>query len=328
MILSIIFGFLPMFFFAGIVYWLDRYEKEPVLLLVGVFLWGAVVAAGAAFLLNTVLSVGVYLFTHSETATDIATGALIAPIVEESLKGFAVLIVFLVFRGEFDSLLDGIVYAGIAALGFAATENVYYIYTYGYVPSGLMGLAWLTFVRVVLVGWQHPFYTAFIGIGLATARLSRGAGVKAAAAAAGWLGAVITHAAHNAVSQVSNGASGMALGTALDWTGWFLMALVILWALYQEQRWITLHLQEEVALGLITPVQYRTACSAWAQSGARLGALFSGRYLATDRFYQACGKLALKKHQRLALGEEETASGGVIQRLQSDLQRLSPLANA
>lgn len=327
MVLSILFGFLPMFIFAGIVYWLDRYEKEPLLLLGGVFVWGAVVAAGAAFLLNTMLGVGVYLFTHSETATEIATGSLIAPIVEESLKGFAVLIVFLVFRSEFDSLLDGIVYAGIAALGFAATENVFYIYTYGYQHGGLAGLLWLTFVRVVLVGWQHPFYTAFIGLGLAAARLSRNPLVKAVAPAAGWLGAVSTHAAHNAVSQVFNGANGMAVGTALDWTGWFLMVLVILWALHQERRWIVQHLQEEVTLGLITPLQYRTACSAWAQSGARLGALLSGRYLATDRFYQACGKLALKKHQRVALGEE-TASATRITQLQADLQRLSPLANA
>ena len=48
---------------------------------------------------------------------------MIAPIIEESLKGLAVLLVFLLFRKEFDSILDGIVYAAITALGFAATEN-------------------------------------------------------------------------------------------------------------------------------------------------------------------------------------------------------------
>ena len=34
------------------------------------------------------------------------------------------------------------------------------------------------FVRVILVGWQHPFYTAFIGIGLAISRLSRNTSIK------------------------------------------------------------------------------------------------------------------------------------------------------
>ena len=42
---SIFFGFVPMFLFAGFVYWIDRYEKEPKLLLGGVFIWGAVIAS-------------------------------------------------------------------------------------------------------------------------------------------------------------------------------------------------------------------------------------------------------------------------------------------
>ena len=135
-LLSVFFGFVPMFFFAYLVYWTDRYEREPLFLLGGVFLWGAIVAAGAAFLVNTILGLGIYTITASEAITDLTTGTMVAPLVEESLKGFAVLIVFLVFHKEFDSILDGIIYASIAALGFAATENVYYIYNYGYAESG------------------------------------------------------------------------------------------------------------------------------------------------------------------------------------------------
>ena len=131
LIVSGLIGFASSLLFAYILYWLDRYEKEPLLLLGGVFLWGAVVAAGSAFLINTILGVGIYVFTGS-FATDLATGSLVAPLVEETLKGLAVLGVFLVFRNEFDSVLDGIIYAGVAALGFAATENTYYIYTYGF----------------------------------------------------------------------------------------------------------------------------------------------------------------------------------------------------
>ena len=56
--------------------------------------------------------------------------------------------------------------------GFAATENTLYIYN-GFHQNGWSGLAFLVFVRVILVGWQHPFYTAFTGIGLAVARLNR-----------------------------------------------------------------------------------------------------------------------------------------------------------
>jgi len=127
LIVSGLIGFASSLLFAYILYWLDRYEKEPLLLLGGVFLWGAVVAAGSAFLINTTLGLGIYVFTGSNFATDLATGSLVAPLVEETLKGLAVLGVFLVFHSEFDSVMDGIIYAGVAALGFAATGFIIYM---------------------------------------------------------------------------------------------------------------------------------------------------------------------------------------------------------
>jgi RsiW-degrading membrane proteinase PrsW (M82 family) len=192
-IVSFIIGFGSALLFACILYWLDRFEKEPLLLLGAVFLWGAVVAAGSAFVINTVLGIGIFAFTGSEVAYQLTTGSIVAPLVEETLKGAAVLIVFLVFRREFDSVLDGIIYAGVAALGFVATENTYYIYAYGYQEGGWSGLFYLTFVRVFLVGWQHPFYTAFFGIGLAMARLNRNMAVKILAPLFGLGLAMFTH---------------------------------------------------------------------------------------------------------------------------------------
>ncbi len=132
---ALFFGFVPMFLFAYILYWLDRYEKEPLPLLVGVFSWGMVVAAGGSYVLNTLFGISVFGMTGSEALSSLTTGSISAPIVEETLKGLAVLLVFLVFRREFDSILDGIVYAGIAALGFAATENTLYIWR-GYESGG------------------------------------------------------------------------------------------------------------------------------------------------------------------------------------------------
>ena len=287
----------------------------------GVFIWGAVVAAGTAFFINTVLEMGVYFFTGSEKASEMATDSVIAPVVEEILKGFAVLTVYLVFRREFDSILDGIVYAGVAALGFAATENVYYIYSYGYQAGGYPELLWLVFVRVVLVGWQDPFYTAFTGIDLAITRLSRNRLVQLAAPPAGLLAAILTHSFHNTVANLATGLEGMAAGTLSDWTGWFFMFLIILWATNREQRQIVEELKEEVTRGLITPFQYQTASSAWSQSSARLGALLSGHYTLTSHFYQTCTELAHKKHQWATLGEEG-GNSAIIERLRGELARL------
>lgn len=325
LLFALLLGFVPMFLFAYLVYWTDRYEKEPKILLGAVFLWGALVAAGAAFIINTGLGLGIYYFTGSKITAELTTGSLIAPVVEEIFKGFTVFVVFLVFRSEFDSILDGIVYAAISAMGFAATENTYYIYTYGFQEHGVTGGLFLTFIRVILVGWQHPFYTAFTGIGLAFSRLSKKSVARLTYSLIGLSVAILAHSIHNTLSSFLQGIGGLFVTVLTDWTGWLIMLLFVLWALYREQRWIITQLREEVSAGIITASQYRVACSAWAQSIARLGALFSGRFKATNRFYQVTAELAYKKQQMDLMGEE----GGnslIIERLRAELKELSPIA--
>jgi RsiW-degrading membrane proteinase PrsW (M82 family) len=326
-LLSLFLGLAPMLVFAWVIYWLDRYEKEPVLLLGGVFLWGAVGAAAAAFVVNTLFGVGVYLFTSSEAATNLATGTLIAPVVEEILKGLAVLTVFLLARSEFDSYMDGIVYAGIVALGFAASENIYYIYSHGFLEGSYGGLLWVAFVRICLVGWQHPFYSAFFGIGLAHARMHRNPAVKVFAPLVGLAVGVTFHSLHNTIASLIHGLSGIFTEAAFDWSGWSLMFLFILWATARERGWVIRHLCEEVDLGLISSAQYQTASSAWAQTLARFNALMNSRFRVTNRFYQVCGELAQKKQQRQTLGEE-TDNSQRIELLRIELAQLAPWASA
>jgi RsiW-degrading membrane proteinase PrsW (M82 family) len=321
-IVCILLGFIPMFLFAGFIYFLDRYEKEPILLLGVAFFWGAIVASGAAFLINTVFGVGIYLITGSEGAMDLTTGSIIAPLVEESLKGFAVLLIFLIFRNEFDSVLDGIIYAAVTALGFAATENAYYIYAYGFAENGWIGIIVLTFIRVILVGWQHPFYTSFIGIGLATARLTRNGLVKFGAPVLGWVVAVITHSAHNTIASLF-GSSALIFGTLLDWLGWLIMLGFIVFTIYRERKMISTFLRDEVSLGTLTAHQYQVSYSAWSRMKASFSALTSGRYRATNRFYQICANLAHKKHQLSRLGNE-SGNTAIILKLREELYKLSP----
>jgi protease PrsW len=266
-----------------------------------------------------------YSITGSASTADIAIGSISAPFVEEGLKGFAVLLVFLIFHREFDSILDGIVYAGIAALGFAATENSIYIWR-GFQESGWAGLFQLVFIRIILVGWQHPFYTAFTGIGLAVARLNRSWLVKIAAILTGWGIAMFAHSLHNTLASIPVlGDLTCFLSTFLDWSGVFFMFIVILWATWLEQRHLIHHLREEVQLGVISAAQYRTATSAWAQMFARLTGLFSGQLWATVRFYQVCGELAHKKEQLRKLGDEG-GNSVMIQTYRAELTRLSPRA--
>ena len=323
---ALFFGFVPMFLFAAFVNWLDRYEKEPKLLLGAAFVWGAVIGAGGAFIINTAFGVGIYVVTGSEGAADFGTTSIVAPIIEEGLKGLAVLIVFLMFRQEFDSILDGIVYGAISAMGFAAVENVLYIYRNGFLEAGWEGFWTLVVVRVLLVSWMHPFFTAFTGIGLAVSRMSRNTLVKIIAIPTGYMVAVLAHSFHNTFSTLVGGAGGFFLGLLADYFGYAFMLVFIIWMIIQERNVLKRQLVEEVNGGLLSPQQYRSAIS-FFQTGPHLAALSSGTFRQTSRFYQVCGELAHKKEQLARIGDE----GGntqMITNYRAELAQLAPLAKA
>jgi RsiW-degrading membrane proteinase PrsW (M82 family) len=320
------FGFVPMFVFAAFVNWLDRYEKEPKLLLGAAFVWGVVIAGGGAYILNTVVGIGIYSITGSVSAADTGTTSIAAPIIEEALKGLAVLVVFFLFRKEFDSVLDGIVYGAITAMGFAAIENVLYIYRNGFQQAGWEGFWTLVVIRVLLVSWMHPFFTAFTGIGLAVARMSRNTLIKIIAVPAGYTVAVAAHAFHNTFSTVIGGGGGFVLGLIADYFGYAFMIAFIIWMIVNERGILKRQLVEEVNNGAISSKQYHTAIS-FFQTNVHLSALTSGTFRTTSRFYQVLGELAHKKEQRAKLGEE----GGntkIIDTLRAELLQLAPLAKA
>ena len=320
------FGFVPMFLFAGFINWLDRYEKEPKLLLGAAFVWGVVIAGGGAYILNTVVGIGVYSITGSASAADFSTTSIAAPIIEEALKGLAVLVVFLMFRKEFDSVLDGVVYGAITAMGFAAIENVLYIYRNGFQGGGWEGFWTLVFIRVFLVGWMHPFFTSFTGIGLAVARTNRNMLVKIIAIPAGYTVAVITHSFHNTFSSAIGGQGGFIIGLIADYIGYAFMLGFIIWMVVHERSILKRQLVEEVNSGAISRGQYNTAIS-FFQTNAHFAGLTSGTLRSTLRFYQVLGELAHKKEQLQKHGDER-GNTQIINKLRAEMAQLAPVAKA
>lgn len=319
-LLTLVLSFVPAFVYAMIVYWLDRFEKEPKRLLVGAFLWGALVATIGAVIATSFLEGGVLAITGDELLADTAGTTIFAPLVEESLKGFAVLLIWLFFPEEFDSPLDGMVYGAITALGFAATENVLYLYFLGYQEDGFAGLISLFVLRVILGGWGHAVYTAFIGLGLALARLSPNMLVRILAPFVGWLIAVFLHALHNTMATVlvnETGLGGLAVLLLVDWVSWALVLGIVLWEIFRERRWIRDYLAEEVQLGVITAQQHATAGSIRKQFAARR------RGKLARQFYEACAELAQKKHQLAQVGNERGNQARIMQ-LRTTLRDLAP----
>jgi len=74
------------------------------------------------------------------------------------------------------------------------------------------------------------------------------------------------HAFHNTIASLAPGHCGHIFGTILNWSGWFLMLIFILWAINREKQTIKRYLGEEISLGIISAAQYRTASSPLAQT--------------------------------------------------------------
>ena len=91
-----------------------------------------------------------------------------APLVEEARQGRVRARRMLLWRrGQFDGVIDGIVYAGFCAAGFAFTENIYYFgrvfaeHGFGTVTTAGVGPAFI--LRGVLSPFTHPLFTVMIG---------------------------------------------------------------------------------------------------------------------------------------------------------------------
>jgi RsiW-degrading membrane proteinase PrsW (M82 family) len=268
--LSVLFGIVPMGVYAAVLTLFDRYEREPPLLMLGVFLWGLIVAAGSALILNTVFGIGLFLVSGSEGLANLGTAVISAPLVEETVKGLAVLAVFVYFRNEFDSILDGVIYGSLVGFGFAAAENINYIFE-GFLGGGFQGLAFLVFVRAILIAFLHATLTAFTGIGFAIARLNKGV-LRFAGPAFGFVTAIALHGLHNLFATLGSDLLCL-FASLMDWTGFLGMFVFILYLMWREGKIMRTHLADEVQRGHITSAQYNTAVSVLGQIAARWGAL-------------------------------------------------------
>jgi protease PrsW len=117
----------PVLIILVYIYFRDKYEKEPIgLLLKGLFA-GILITVPIAFS-EKILSFPVQQFSGLSNAA--YQSFIIAGLTEESFKFLAVFLLFWRNR-EFNERFDGIVYAVFVSLGFAAVENIMYVFDSG-----------------------------------------------------------------------------------------------------------------------------------------------------------------------------------------------------
>ncbi|PWI05991.1 PrsW family intramembrane metalloprotease [Streptomyces sp. NWU339] len=242
--------------------WLDRVAPAPWRNLVFSFAWGACAAALMAIVANSFATQWIATETADPSRADTLGATVIAPVVEESAKAAAVLLVFLFRRRDFTGILDGVVTAGITATGFAFTENILYLgNAFGTDQLiGGSGVASVTaatfFVRVVMSPFAHPLFTVLTGIGfgisaLATERRRLG---RVLPPLGGLLLAMGMHALWNG-SSVLGEYGFFAVYGAFMVPSFGLLTWLVVWTRQRELRTVRTELPVYVAAGWLTPAQ-------------------------------------------------------------------------
>lgn len=143
-------------------YLTDRYDKEPLGLLLKVFIWGALSVIPTAIVEKFLISFNI--FGGLLNAAFMAF--IVAGFTEEFFKREVVLRT--AFKHpEFNEKLDGIIYAAFSALGFATVENVMYV-VFRFAVNPYVGL-----YRGIFSVPAHLLFGVTMGYYLSLAKFSR-----------------------------------------------------------------------------------------------------------------------------------------------------------
>lgn len=305
---SIVMGILPMVIYALFVWRIDRWEKEPLPLVIAVFIWGFLPSAIFALIAQMILGVpGALLSAIHPLIGEIFGGTIVAPITEELIKGFALALLFIFYRHEIDSVLDGIVYGCLAGFGFAAIENILYFFSQA--AENPADLWVLIFLRAFVFGLNHAAYTSFIGIGFALARFAKDPILRFVYVVLGLTGAILMHAMHNFL--VTFGGVGAIFAIAADWIGILGLFALVGFCVIHENGWIQKYLTEEVEAGVISQEQATDAASYWKRSSLNFFVLGPRKFFERRQLLHDITELAYKKHQLKRLGEDVKISGRI-----------------
>jgi len=319
-ILTILASVGPAVAYSLVVWWLDRYEKEPWGLLAATFIWGAIPAILLSLVAEFIMGVPFSGFL-GEVASDVIQGSVVAPIVEESVKGLAILMIFLIFRREFDGVLDGIIYGALVGFGFAMTENALY-FLGALMEGGAASWVALVFVRTLVFGLNHGLFSGIVGVGFGYAAMARGAWKRWLAPLVALVGAIAVHAVHNLSATL--GAQlcwPILISLVNDWGGVMVLAVIVFLSWGRERRWITMELGEEVSAATLSQEEYEVAASYVGRVGAQRRAFSSGGMKAARRvrrLYQLVTELAFAK-RRLRRASAGKTDERIVSRLRDEI---------
>lgn len=200
MLYPIFLALAPVAVLAFILYRFDSQQPEPVGQLVKAIAYGVMSAAVA-------ISFASFL-SHFENSSDAVSHAVFtalfgAAIPEEAAK---LLMLWLLIRNNkhFDEHLDGIIYAGFVALGFAGLENIMYIFSSG---ADFVGTA---VSRAIFAVPGHYAFGVAMGFFVSLAYFSKDKAAKRKWYLCAYLVPVALHFTYDALIMVSEATPAVA----------------------------------------------------------------------------------------------------------------------
>ncbi|MDD4677997.1 MAG: PrsW family glutamic-type intramembrane protease [Tissierellia bacterium] len=146
---------------ALIFYWFDRHDREPIGMLLKVFIFGAVYVFPTILIENFLLLFNIF----GGVLGAAYTAFIVAGLTEEYMKRKVVL-KYVYFNPVFNEKLDGIVYCVMSALGFATLENIMYVvFTFSDVEA-------VGYYRAIISVPAHMLFAVTMGYYLSLAKFS------------------------------------------------------------------------------------------------------------------------------------------------------------
>lgn len=280
---SLVVAIAPMMAILLFIWWIDRYDREPLKYVFIAFFWGGF---GAVILsiLGTEASIkvlgGAIYSSHFDT-----TAVLVAPAIEELMKGLIVLF-FLRLR-HFDNMTDGLLYGAASGLGFGMTENFLYFAQYAsYAP----GYEWLNllFMRSMMTANMHAAASATFGAGIS--KLKDGGRDALVSVALYYFLAVFLHSTWNFLVTSRSEAHWTLAVLILFFYIVFIFVMYVK-SIVNERRQREIQLAEEFDVGVL-PEGYRKILMSY---GAMKKNDWFPKYLNKDKYLTLVSRLALRK---------------------------------
>ncbi len=320
----------PMLALLSVVWWLDRYTREPIWIYGLTFLWGGIGGVLIALVGNTAIDMligAVVGWVDALVPADLdwiaaaAGPVIVAPLIEEPAK--AVFLLFVLWNRHFDNMNDGFVYGAAAGLGFGMTENFLYFAQTSQDPG-----AWMqtVVIRTAYSAVMHATSCSIVGAALAWGWF-RGRIPFVLAGTAGLAIAMCVHALWNGILTIgelqARGDEALMLDLVV-----FPFEVLTVFALFQltlwdESRTIRRELEEEVAGGRLPAGHPGLIASWWSRN-------FTSDWLSPtlDRamYLETATALAIRKSQLRLMGVRATPFyRDEVDRLRGQLARVQAM---